>query len=85
MPAPEGLTPELEEAWGKAWSFDGRPPGKYIGSVKQGSRTFYFYKHGNDYYYENDYDLEMRHQRKLKKISEREEGSRNERRIQVKK
>ncbi|HCD43831.1 MAG TPA: hypothetical protein DEQ64_08880 [Lachnoclostridium sp.] len=64
MPAPAGLTPELTEAWGNAWSYDGRPPGKYIGSVKQGTRTFYFYKHGNDYYYENDYDREMREQQR---------------------
>ena len=64
MPAPEGLSPELQEAWGNAWSFDGRPPGKYIGSVKRGTRTFYFYKHGNDYYYESDYDREMREQQR---------------------
>lgn len=69
MPAPEKLSPELEKAWGQAWSYDGHPPGKYIGSIKQGSRTFYFYKHGNDYYYENDYDIDMRHKKRLLKLS----------------
>ena len=73
MQAPEGLTPELKEAWGNAWSYDGRPPGEYIGAVKKGNRTFYYYKHGQNYYYENDYDLEMRYKKKLKKRYERQE------------
>ena len=75
MPEPEGLTPELQEALGKAWSYDGRPPGKYIGSVKRGTRTIYIYKHGNDYYYENDFDIEMRQKAKLKKRYGKKEGS----------
>jgi hypothetical protein len=75
MPELEGLTPDLAEAWGNAWSYDGRPPGKYIGSIKRGNITFYYYKNGQDYYYENDYDIEMRHKKKLKNRYEKKEGT----------
>lgn len=67
MSEPKELTTELEEALGNAWSYDGKPPGKYIGSVVQGGRKYYFYKDGKEYYYENEFDLEMRHKKKLRR------------------
>lgn len=60
MEMQEKLKPELEEALGKAWSCSERPPGKYIGSITKGSRTFYFYKNGLEYFYETGFDREMR-------------------------
>lgn len=65
------LTPELEEALGKAWSCSERPPGKYIGYITKGSRTFYFYKNGLEYFYETGFDREMR-----EKLRERKRRSR---------
>lgn len=64
MEVQEKLKPELEEALGIAWSCSERPPGKYIGSITKGSRTFYFYKNGLEYFYETDFDREMKQKEK---------------------
>lgn len=60
MKQQEGASTELELAWGIAWSCSGSPPGDYIGNVCKGGRRYYFYRQGKEYYYENDYDREMR-------------------------
>lgn len=69
MPAPEGTTPELQMAWDNAWSpqKEGTPPGTYIGAVKTEHQTYYFYKDGQKYWYENDYSREMRAKQEAKK------------------
>ncbi|WP_143318898.1 hypothetical protein [Clostridium sp. HBUAS56010] len=57
-------TPELMEALGNAWSCSDRPPGKYIGSMVRGGKNYYYYKNGLEYYYETDFDREMRQKAK---------------------
>lgn len=64
-------TTELEAAWGKAWSCSGSPPGIYIGSFCRGGRRFYFYRQGQDYFYETDYDREMRTIQRERRLNER--------------
>lgn len=66
MSKTQELTPELREAQGKAWSTPGPPPGKYIGTIIKGNMAYHYYKDGRNYYYENDFDIEMR-----KKVRER--------------
>ena len=67
----KGVSNELEEAWGKAWSCSGRPPGVYIGNMTKGATRFYFYKQGQDYYYETDFDREMRIIQRERRANER--------------
>lgn len=66
-----GSIEELKEARKEAWSWPGpdHPPGDYIGSVSSAiaGRTFFFYRNGQDYYYETDYDMSIRHEQKLKR------------------
>lgn len=80
MAAPEGITEELKMAWENAWSAqtDGTPHGTYIGAVKTEHTTFYFYKDGTNYWYENDYDREMRakQEAKRKQKLQQQNGSR---------
>lgn len=75
MPAPEGLTQDLQFAWENAWTSkgDGTPPGVFIGAVKTAHTTFYFYKEGANYWYENDYDREVRAKREVKRKRERDQ------------
>jgi hypothetical protein len=69
MTEPAGLTPELRLAWNNAWSVspDQTPSGVFIGAVKTENTTFYYYKDGENYYYENDFDRQMRVKQKEKK------------------
>lgn len=46
MSSPEGLTPELQEAWENAWSTPGQPPGAYIGSVERAGEIFSVLREG---------------------------------------
>lgn len=73
MSSTEGMPLELQNAWDNAWSArgEGTPPGVYIGSVTTEYTTYYFYKEGLNYWYENNYDREMRAKQKAKKKRER--------------
>jgi hypothetical protein len=78
MQEQKGATTELEEAWGKAWSCSGSPPGIYIGSFCKGGRRYYFYKQGQEYFYETDFDREMRaEQRERRRNREQRMGKTN--------
>lgn len=78
MQEQKGASNELEEAWGKAWSCSGRPPGIYIGNVCKGKRRYYFYKQGQEYFYETDYDREIRlEQRERRRNHEQRLGKAN--------
>lgn len=58
---------ELIKGFGQAWSFSGDPPGRYIGTVTQAGRNFYIYKNGQEYFYDTDFDREMRESEKKKR------------------
>lgn len=60
---------ELEEAWGKAWSCSDKPPGIYIGSMMKGDKTFFFYKSGQEYFYETNYDRRVRKEQRERKLN----------------
>lgn len=64
-----GLTPELKLAINNAWSVspDHVPPGIFIGAVKTEHTTFFYYQDGENYYYESDFDRQMRAKQKEKK------------------
>lgn len=60
---------ELEEAWGKAWSCSEKPPGIYIGSIMKGDKTYFFYKAGQEYFYETNYDRKIRKEQRERRIN----------------
>ena len=67
---------ELDQAHGNAWSFfngAAAPSGTYIGSRRVGNTTFYYYKDGSRYWFEDDFDREMRQKLNEKKRRERQE------------
>ena len=66
---------ELDQAHGNAWSYPGAaaPAGTSIGSRRVGNTTFYYYKDGARYWFEDDFDREMRQKLNEKKRRERQE------------
>ena len=69
MQEQEEVSKQLQEAWGKAWSCSGKPPGVYIGTVCKGGKNYYIYKQGQEYAYETDFDREMREKERERKCS----------------
>lgn len=66
---------ELEMAHNNAWSYPGAaaPAGTYLGSRRVGNKIFYYYKDGARYWFEDDFDREMRVKLNEKKRRERQE------------
>ena len=58
------LDPKEKEKITEAWSFCGDPPGVYIGSAMKNGKMFHYYKKGFNYFFENDFDIEMREKEK---------------------
>lgn len=77
MSSPEGLTPELQEAWENAWSTPGQPPGAYIGSVERAGEIFYFYQEGQKHWFETEYSRRKRKEQAEKKRQERQQAGYN--------
>jgi len=61
------LDPEVKEKIEEARSFPNEPPGMYIGSENRNGRMYHYYKNGLEYFYETDYDREMRAQQRERK------------------
>ena len=59
---------ELQKAMGEAVTFSGsKPPGEYIGCKKTERTIFYYYKDGNAYWFETEYDRKLRDEEEKKK------------------
>lgn len=61
------LDPRIKEEMKEVWSFPGDPPGEYIGSENKNGKMYHYYKKGSDYFFENDFDREMRKKEKERK------------------
>lgn len=73
---------KLMEARGKAWSYPGakQPKGEYLGAVQCGNITNYYYKDGDRYWFESDFEREMREKERLRRRREYESGYHHNRR-----
>lgn len=71
------LPPELVEAQSKAWSFPGakKPTGEYVGAVRFGEIFHYYYKDGEKYWCESDFDRQMREKDKQRRRAEYQNGT----------
>lgn len=65
----------LETARSNAWSSSEAPRGRLIGQETSGSKTYYFYQEetedGPVYWYETDYDREMRKKEREQRFRKR--------------
>lgn len=67
------IDPEVKKQIKEAWSFPDDPPGEYIGSENQNGRLYHYYKKGLEYFYETDFDREMKAKGKAKRRQKREQ------------
>lgn len=71
---------ELEKAIGNAWSLrDEEEPDEYLGAVDTEYGRHYYYRIGNEYRFETDYDRMMKKKLKEKRQQEIRERSRKKR------
>lgn len=63
------MTEELQVARMKAWSVPGagKPPGDYLGCINQDGHLTYYYKDGERYWFENEFDRAMREEERRRR------------------